>query len=136
MNEDLFEPRQASSSPDVKKQRRPKHESTQNKLISSTNFRNFDDHDRLVASGRASQDSKPDSNVLRPSAAEIEQEKLRTKHKKKVLVTRQMVREAESLNLPLKEYLKLLDRQAKRDAATEQIRQQSIDHYKKSQKRH
>jgi len=47
---------------------------------------------------------------------------MRTKKKKKVLVTKQMVREAKQLNLPLKEYLKLLDRQAKRDAVTDIIR--------------
>ena len=119
MNEDLFEPKKLDSSPDLKK-RRPQQKIMNNNndhLISSTNFRAFDDHDVLVA--RGSLPAKPDTNFLRPSEAEIEQEKLRTKHKKKVLVTRQMVREAQNLNLPLKEYLKLLDRQAKMDAATD-----------------
>jgi hypothetical protein len=40
-----------------------------------------------------------------------------------------MVKEAEELGLPLKEYLKLLDKEAKRNAQSNLLKRASVDHY-------
>ena len=82
----------------------------------------YTDNDRLMSSHAPSTKIKSSKkNELQPSDAEKEQELKRqhqqqNKHMKKVIVTRKMVKEAEMLGVPIKEYLKALDKEAKRQA--------------------
>ncbi|CDW77029.1 UNKNOWN [Stylonychia lemnae] len=76
-------------------------------------------------------------NMLRPSKAELEKEQTQHKkhHKARVIVSKQMINEAEQLGLPLKDYLKLLHKSSKNQIQQDIIPLSSIQHYLQQQQR-
>eukprot|EP00347_Sterkiella_histriomuscorum_P022058 403331832 len=86
---------------------------TQNHKLKKSHFNKIQERNDEEFVDKLDDDYDPSNYILRPSKAQMDIDNQKKKHTTKVIVTKKMIKEAQQLGMPLKEYLKMLHREAK-----------------------